>query len=114
MSNHDTIYSCRRKTLSFEFSQINSFFIPESGGWGAISSDSMVKKSGSRFTGLHSVSHNSLSNENIHHTTLSEEAGSSTLIIKHATKEYQGRYLCQSNNAVGGGLSKLINIKVQG
>lgn len=35
-------------------------------------------------------------------------------MVVRATKEHEGRYLCQASNGVGAGLSKLITITVQG
>lgn len=37
-----------------------------------------------------------------------------TLIITNAQKQHEGRYICEATNTVGTGLSKIINVKVQG
>ena len=49
-----------------------------------------------------------VSNSHMH----SLENGS--LIIKDVNQEDQGLYLCQANNGVGTGLSKVVNLKVHG
>lgn len=37
-----------------------------------------------------------------------------TLVILNVTRDHEGNFLCQANNGIGGGLSKLIRLTVHG
>lgn len=43
-----------------------------------------------------------------------ESYSNGTLVIKRVTKEHGGHFLCQANNGIGHGLSKLIKLTVHG
>ena len=50
---------------------------------------------------------------------LSEEHGvmilsNGTLLFARAERGHEGRYLCEANNAVGGGLSEAVHLHVHG
>ena len=47
-------------------------------------------------------------------TVLGVEGGNSTLVVVRADRTHEGRYLCQTSNGVGSGLSKLVKLTVNG
>ena len=37
-----------------------------------------------------------------------------TLVLRHVTKEAEGRYLCEATNGIGAGQSKVVKLTVNG
>ncbi|KAF2352139.1 Fibronectin type III [Trinorchestia longiramus] len=80
-----------------------------SGNWGEISGGSLRTNHGNPVYGGRGFRNNPPYRGALNTDV---EGGHSTLVIVEAAQEHDGRYLCQANNGVGAGLSKLIAITV--